>query len=218
MTPFPEALGDDDCIQEGVNPAPNVLLLACTVGDDWDNSLSRVIVLRGDLVLSFDFEGEEVASIDANSAGVAYALGEDGTVVRFDWRTPSSDAELAASVQKIIIPEVEDNGPPRRLRLLGADVVCVGSFGQAYRLESDSFVAMPQLMVDDEDLTIKDLAGVSASDFTVATVDGFGVRFDGRTWHRLELPTDSNLHAICRYPGQRYAVAGSNGTLLNWCR
>lgn len=214
MNPFPKAVGRNDYIQEGANPAPDVVLLACTLGDDYDNPMSRVIVVRGDLVLAFDFEGEEVVSIDADGAGAAWVLGENGTVMRFDWRTPASSADLAASAQRIANPAVEDLGPLRRLRLLGSEVVCAGSVGQAYRLDVDRFVPLPQLLVDGSDVTIEDLAGVSASDFTVATSDGFGARFDGRAWHKLELPSSSSLNTICRCPDGRYAIAGDNDTLL----
>jgi hypothetical protein len=214
MNPFPKALKRQDYIQEGANPAPDAVVLACTVGDDYDNPRSRVIVVRGDLALSFDFSGEEVVSIDATADGIGHVLGENGTVIRFDWRTPASDAELRQSLQRFANPAVEDLGPLRRLRLLGADVVCAGSVGQVYHFVDGRFAALPKLTVGGEDVTIEDLAGPSVGDFTVATSDGFGARFDGRTWHKLDLPSSSGLNTICRLPEARYAIAGDNGTLL----
>lgn len=215
MNPFPKALKRQDYIQEGANPAPDAVVLACTVGEDYDNPKSRVIVVRGDLVLAFDFDGEEVVSIDAAADGLGYVLGENGTVIRFDWRTPVTNDELERSTQRFANAAVEDLGPLRRLRLLGTDVVCAGSVGQAYRLDANGrFAALPQLRVGAEDVTIEDLAGSSAADFTVATSDGFGARFDGRAWHKLDLPSSSSLNTICRYPEERYAIAGDNSTLL----
>lgn len=215
MKPFPKALRREDHLQEGVNPAPGVVLLACSVGDESDGLKSRVIVVRDELVLFFDFDRDSAVSIDASYDGLAYVMGDYGTVVRFNWRTPMSNAELEASIDKFENPVVENRGPLRRLRILGSDIVCAGSRGQVYRLDPNgSFVALPTLLVGGNDLTTEDLAGLSASDFTVATSDGFAVHFDGNGWSRLDLPVSSALNTICHYPGERYAIAGDNDTLL----
>ena len=214
MNPFPKTLARQDYIQEGANPSTDAVVLACTVGDDYDNPKSRVIVVRGDLALTFDFDGEEVVSIDAADDGIGYVLGENGTVIRFEWRTPASNTELQQSLQRFTNPVVEDLGPLRRLRLLGADIVCAGSVGQVYHLVDGGFASLPKLTVGGEDVTIEDLAGPSVGDFTVATSDGFGARFDGRVWNKLDLPSSSSLNTICRLSGGRYAIAGDNGTLL----
>ena len=34
----------DDYIQEGANPASGVVVLACTVGDDYDDPKNRILV------------------------------------------------------------------------------------------------------------------------------------------------------------------------------
>ncbi|MDP9994088.1 hypothetical protein J2W28_006486 [Variovorax boronicumulans] len=214
MNPFPKVLKRQDYIQEGANPALGVVLLGCTVGDDYDNPDNRVLVVRDAAVAAFSFGGDELVSIDAGAGGTGYALGENGTLISFDWLGGTTDAALAQSLQRFSNPAVEDLGPLRRLRLLGADVVCAGSVGQAYLFAGGRFAALPQLTVEGEDVTIEDLAGTSASDFMVVTSDGYGARFDGRAWHKLDLPGNSSLNTVCRLPDGRFAIGGDNDTLL----
>lgn len=111
MNPLPKILKRDDYIQEGCNPANGVVLLACSVGDDDEVPCSRVVVVRDGLALSYLLEGDQLTSIDAAPDGSSWALGENGLVIRFDWRTPSSDVELAATVEHYKINGVEDEGP-----------------------------------------------------------------------------------------------------------
>jgi hypothetical protein len=47
----------DDYIQEGVSPAPGVLVVACTVGDDYDNPKNRVAIKRSESWLEFSKTG-----------------------------------------------------------------------------------------------------------------------------------------------------------------
>lgn len=214
MNPFPKALKRGDYIQEGANPAPGVVLLGCTVGDDYDNPDNRVVVVRDDGVAAFSFGGDELVSVDATAEGTGYALGENGSLLRFDWRGGTSDAALAQSVQRFANPAVDGLGPLRRLRLLGEDVVCAGSVGQVYLFADGRFAALPQLTVEGQDVTIEDLAGASAADFMVVTSDGYGARFDGRAWHKLDLPGNASLNTVCRLPEGRFAIGGDNDTLL----
>ncbi len=213
MTALSKALTRDCYIQEGVHPASKVFLLACTVGDDDEAQESRVIVVRGEEVLSLDVAGESVVSIDADAGGGAYVLCDSGTVIRFDWRTPGNQAELERSARRTENPAVEELGPMRRLRLLGADLVCAGSVGQVYRLDGDHFVALLPLLIAGPDVTIEDLSGSSGADFTVATSDGFVAHFDGGEWRERCRSSSSGFNAICGLGQGRYAVAGTNDTL-----
>ncbi len=214
MTALSKALTRDSFIREGVNPARDVFLLACTLGDDQEAQESRVLVVRGEEVLSLDIAGESAVSIDADAGGRGYVLGDSGSVVHFDWLTPSSSAELERSVRRIENRAVEEYGPLRRLRLLGSDVVCVGSVGQVYRLDGEGFVVLPPLLIDGADVTIEDLSGSSVTDFTVASLDGFVAHCDGEAWHEVYRSSQSGLNAICQLQGGRYAVAGNNDTLV----
>jgi hypothetical protein len=203
-----------DYIQEGANPASGVVLLACSVGEDDENPRSRVVVVRDGLALTYAFEGDSLTSIDAAADGSAWALGANGHVLRFDWRAPGSDGELAATVQRFTIDGVEDNGPLRRLRLLGTDVVVVGSVGQAMHFDGTGFVALPPLAVGGDEVTIEDLAGSSRTDFIAVSNDGYAARFDGQRWHKLDLPSDAPLNSIARIGNDRVAIAGDAATLL----
>jgi hypothetical protein len=214
MNPLPKILKRGDYIQEGTNPAPGAVLLACSIGDDDDDPRSRVFVLRDGLALSYVLEGDQLTSIDAAPDGSAWALGENGHVIRFAWRTPGSSAELAATVQRYKIGGVEDEGPLRRLRLLGSDVVAVGSVGQAAYFAGNGFVALPRLAVDGDEVTIEDLAGSSRTDLTVVSNDGYAARFDGQRWHKLDLPSNVPLNSIARLDDNRYAICGDGATLL----
>lgn len=203
----------DVYIQEGVCPAPGVLIAACTVGDDYDSPKNKVGVRKDGGWIDFGLSKEAILSVDADESGAAYLLGENGSVVAFDWRTPSTQAELKASRQAWRNAAVEDLGPLRRLRLLGRDLVCAGSVGQAYRVAGGQFDPLPALSLGDEALTIEDLAGPSVSDFVAVTSDGYAAHFDGTRWEMLDLPTNASLTSVC-WVGDSCAIAGKNGTLL----
>ncbi|MCF7220574.1 hypothetical protein [Marilutibacter chinensis] len=133
----------DAFIQEGVSPAPDVVILACTVGDDYDDPKNRVGVKKNGLWLDFSLAGEAILSVDASADGLAYVLGENGTIVRFDWKIPTTKDELGAS--RTLFPNlpVDDEGPLRRIRIIGDDVICVGSVGQVYRLNNETIETLP---------------------------------------------------------------------------
>lgn len=214
MNTLATILGSDDYIQEGVNPAPGVVILACTVGDDYDDPQNRILVLKDGIWLDFDLPGDPVLSVDAMPGGIAWVLGENGSVFQFDWLTPTTSAGLTASGQRFENPEVDELGPLRRIRLIGDEVICAGSVGQAYRLRNGNFDALPPLILHDEELTIEDLCGPSPSDFIAVTTDGYGAHFDGSAWHELDLPRNVGFNRICRMQDGRYAITGYSGTLI----
>ncbi|AKF85752.1 hypothetical protein MFUL124B02_15765 [Myxococcus fulvus 124B02] len=200
-------------IQEGVSPAPGVVIASCTVGDDEDAPRNRVGVRRDGAWLDFGLSGEAVLSVDATEAGLAWVLGENGTVVRFDWKTPATQEALKASRKMFQNPSVSTLGPLRRLRVLGRDVLCVGSMGQVYVLGDKDFTALPRLTIDDVDVTLEDLAGSRRDDFSVVTSEGHLARFDGTRWHRVPLPVDAGLNALCAWE-DTLALCGGVGTVL----
>jgi hypothetical protein len=136
----------DDYIQEGASPASGVIVLACTVGDDYDDPKNRILVRKEETWLEFGCRGEAVLSTDASANGMAYVLGENGTVIRFDWRAATTD-ELRASRSLFVNPAVVEIGPLRRIRILGSDVICGGSGGQAYQLKDGQFERLPTLTI-----------------------------------------------------------------------
>lgn len=202
-----------DYVQEGVNPAAGVLALACTVSDDGDRPRNRILLLRNDRWLDFTSSGEAVLSIDADAHGAAYVLGEHGTVIEFSWHAGTQE-ELRASRRLHINGATADLGPLRRLRVLGASVLCGGSEGQLYALEASVFVALPRLRWRGEAQTIEDLAGTSASDVVAVTTEGRGAWFDGSSWHDLEVPTTASLTSVCRVSADRFVLVGKAGTIV----
>ena len=209
-----EFLQSDDFIQEGANPAPGVLVLACTVGDDYDNPKNRVVLLKDDSWLDFRYSSGALVSADAAGDGAAYVLSERGTVIQFDWRSPADTTQLKASCQLMRNPAVDSIGPLRRLRLLGGEVFTAGSAGQVYRLRGGLFEPLPLLSVSGEDITIEDLSGSGFHDLLAVSTDGYAAHFDGSAWRLLDLPSNAGLNRICRLPQGGYAIAGYKSTLL----
>ncbi|QSQ18306.1 hypothetical protein JY572_18740 [Myxococcus landrumensis] len=200
-------------IQEGVSPTPGVLIAACTIGDDYDDPKNRVGVRRQDSWLEFDLSGEAVLSVDATDDGWAYVLGENGTVVRFNWKAPKTKDKLKASRTLFPNEPVYDIGPLRRLRVLGTDILCAGSVGQVYCLQNKGFEALPRLVIGGEDVTIEDIAGKSRNDFIAVTSDGYAAHFNGTVWKKLKLPIQESLSSICTLE-QGYGMCGNNGTII----
>lgn len=201
-------------IQEGVSPASGVIIVACTIGDDYDNPKNRIGVRKQGGWLEFGLSAEAILSVDAADDGSAYVLGENGSVVRFDWKSPTTRDELKASRKAYANAAVANIGPLRRIRFIGDDLICGGSVGQVYRLFSDRFETLPKLSVDGRGVTIEDIAGISRGDFIAVTSDGYAAHFNGTNWTILDLPTNASLTSICRLGNGRYAIAGKNGTVL----
>jgi hypothetical protein len=214
MATLEQVLNVDDFIQEGANPAPDVFVLACTVGDDYDNPKNRVIVYRRGEILEFGVSGASVLSVDASVGGHAYVLLENGSVVKFDWLHPTTTAELKASRVLMQNPSVEDLGPMRRIRILGDDVLCAGSCSQCYVLHDRSFASLPEVKVGGKWITIEDIAGISRRKFVAVSTDGLATAFENDEWETLDIPTSSGLNRVCALTDGRYAIAGYNGTLI----
>jgi len=204
----------DDYIQEGVNPSPGILIVACTVGDDEDDPKNRIALKTNESWLEFGFMGEAVLSIDAAKNGMGYVLGENGSVIQFDWRASQSRDMLRASRNLFVNNSVSENGPLRRIRIIGGEVICCGSVGQVYQLKQGKFIAFPQLKIDGMDLTIEDISGTSLQDLIVVTSEGYSARFNGSEWKNLDLPINVNLTSVCALDDGRYAIAGYKGTIL----
>lgn len=214
MSGIPDAeFLQDAFIQEGVSPVPGVVIAACTVGDDEDAPKNRVGIRQDGEWLEFSLSDEAILSVDATPGGEAYVLGENGTVVRFDWKTPKTRDALRASRKLFTNGAVHDQGPLRRLRVLGGDVLCAGSVGQVYRLRDDNFEPLPPLTVDGQPVTIEDLAGNSREDFIAVASDGYAAHFNGSTWRILPLPIHTELTAICKLE-QGYAICGKSGAVM----
>jgi hypothetical protein len=209
-----EFLRDDDFIQEGASPAAGVLILACTVGDDYDSPKNRVVLLRGDSWLDFGYSGGVLLSADAATDGTAYVLSDRGAVIQFDWRAPSNQVELKATRQLLLNDLADSLGPLRRIRRLGNEVFTCGTGGQVYRLRGGKFDALPRLSIPGEDVMVEDLSGTGFNDLLAVTTDGYAAYFDGSSWHLLDLPSNAGLNRICRLPDGRYAIAGYNSTVL----
>lgn len=215
-----QEFADDAYIQEGVSPTPGVVIACSTVGDDDESPRTRIGVRRQTGWLSFGASGFGGLSIDASPTGEAFALAESGALVVFDW-TKTDLAGLKASRVLIENPPVDEDGPLRRIRCLGKDVVSVGSVGQAYVLRGSAFSTLPKLLINGEAPTIEDLAGSSVSDFVAITSDGYVAHFNGRTWSVLDFPSNASFTSICVTRPAHYAVCGKSGTIVvgtlnNW--
>jgi hypothetical protein len=149
-----EFLRSDDFIQGGANPAPGVLILACTVGDNYDNPNNRVVLLRDESWLDFGYSGGVLLTADASADGKAYVLSDRGAVIQFDWRTPGDQVELKASRQLLLNDLADSLGPLRTIRLLEDEVFTAGSGGQVYRLRDGGFEPLLRLVIAGEDVMI----------------------------------------------------------------
>lgn len=213
MKTIPNVFKPDNYIQEAVSPMSGILIMICTVGDNYDDPINRILVFRNNSWMEFGLAGEVFLSIDAMTDGQAYVLGESGTVFKFNWRAETQD-DLKASRVLIENSAVDDIGPLRQIRIVGGDVICGGSVGQMYRLNGDQFEAFPQLIIDGVEPTIEGICGNSVNDFVVVTSDGLGAFFNGSDWHNLDLPTNVNFTSVCVLEDGRYAIAGYDGTIL----
>jgi hypothetical protein len=202
-----------DYIQEAVSPISGILIMTCTVGNNYDDPINRILELKKDSWMEFGLAGEIFLSIDATMDGKAYVLGESGTVFKFNWRAETQE-DFKASRVIVENSVVDDIGPLRQIRIIGGDVICGGSVGQVYRLNGDQFEALPQLIIDGVEPTIEGICGNSVNDFVVVTSDGFGAFFNGSDWHNLDIPTNVNFTSICMLEDGQYAIAGYHGTIL----
>lgn len=203
----------DAYIQEGMSPTPGVIVACATVDDDDDNPETRIGVRRNDGWLKFGVEGDAGLSVDTHESGMAFVLGESGAVVQFDW-TATDLSALKNSRALVENPKAEDEGPLRRLRVLGNDVISAGSVGQAYILTKKGFTALPKLIVNGEAPTFEDLAGSSLADFIAVTSDGYVAHFDGRAWRVIDFPSNASFTSVCMTRKGHYAICGKGGAVI----
>lgn len=208
-----ELLKPDVFVQQGASPTKGVVLLACTVGDDYDDPKNRILVMQEGAWLYFGSSGTAIIGIDASQNGDAFALNEDGSVIAFDWR-PRDIETLRASRKLCENDAVDEYEPMRNLRILGKDVLCCGSMGQVYIFRQGRFKALPRLKIDGQDVMIEDVGGAGAADFIAVTVEGYAASFDGKAWRPLDLPTNDGLNNVVLMEDGRYAIAGKGAVLL----
>lgn len=64
---------------------PGLPIAACTAGNDYDDPKNRGVRRQDSWLIS---TCREAVLVDATDDGWAYVLGENGTVVRFNWKVP----------------------------------------------------------------------------------------------------------------------------------
>ncbi len=207
-------LSDGAFIQEGCAPTDDLLLVACTVGDDEDNPKNELVLISSKHRLRFGFEGEAFVSVDWHADGTAFVLGEEGSVIRFTWRDIASEKALKQSRELFENEQAVEAGPMRRIRVVDGVPLCVGSLGQVYSLTDTGFESLPPLKIYEDDVTIKDIAGGSLSELVAVTQQGYAARFDGAQWTDLRLPRRMKLSGVARSTEGVYALVGSGGNLF----
>jgi hypothetical protein len=207
-------LSDDAFIQEGCAPTDDLLMVACTVGDNYDDPDNELVLFSSEHLFRFGFVGEAVVSVDWHTDGTAFTLGESGTVIRFNWRDIASEKELKDSRELFENEQAVETGPMRRLRVIDGTPLCVGSFGQVYSVTANGFESFPFLKIYEDEVTIKDIAGGSLSDIVAVTQQGYAARYDGAQWIDLCLPTNMKLSGVTRLKDGGYAIVGSGGNLF----
>ncbi len=202
-------------IQEGTISSRNTIMLACTVGDlEYDDPISELVLLSGQDRLSFRAKEEYFVSIDHDENGDAFVLGEHGTVVKFRWAEISSTEELKSSRRLYTNDGAALIGPMRRIRVIGNVAICVGSFGQVYRVDEKKIEPLTFLEIYDEPVTIKEIAGKSITNFVAVTQHGYAAKFDGQKWIDLQLPTNLKLTGVTLLENNDLAIVGSGGNLF----
>ncbi len=207
-------LSDDAFIQEGCAPTDDLLMVACTIGDNYDDPQNELVLFSSERLFRFGFAGEALVSVDWHTDGTAFTMGEEGSVIRFSWRDISSEKKLKDSRELFENEQAVETGPMRRLRVVDGTPLCVGSFGQIYSLSVDGFKVFPFLKIYDDEVTIKDIAGGSLTDIVAVTQQGYAARYDGAQWIDLSLPTNMKLSGVTRLNNGDYAIVGSGGNLF----
>jgi hypothetical protein len=203
----------DAYIQEGMSPAHGIIVACATVGDDDENPETRIGVRHETEWFKLGLSGFSGLSIDTHESGTGYVLGESGSVAQFYWNANTvSDLKKTRRLTENL--RAQDEGPLRRLRVLGDDVVSAGSVGQVYVLKNDRFIELPKLVVNGDPPTIEDLAGSSTSDFIAVTSDGFVAHFNGKLWSVIDFPSNASFTSICMFSKGHYAVCGKGGAIV----
>ncbi len=203
----------DAFIQEGTSPAPGLVVACVTIGSDDDDPQTSVGLRRRSKWIECALDGDAGVSVDTAAHGAGYLLGESGALVRFDWRSTTQEA-LDASAQLFENTRAEDVGPLRRVRVLGKDVLCVGSAGQAYRFQGERFIRLARMGYRGEHPTIEDLAGRSARDFIAVTSDGTVAHFDGNRWVGQRIPCSASFTSVCEMADGVYAACAKGGIVI----
>lgn len=207
-------LSKDAFIQEGCAPNDDVLILACTIGEDTDDPKNEVYLVTTKHQLHFGFAGEALVSVDWHTDGTAFVMGNEGSVIRFHWSEISSEKDLKDSRELFENTHAVEIGPMRRIRIIDGTPVCVGSFGQIYSFQHGRFKKFPFLDIYDDEVTIKDIAGESLTDMIAVTQQGHVAIYNGSHWVNIDLPAQGKLSGITRSNDGHYVVVGSEGNFF----
>jgi hypothetical protein len=207
-----QLLSDDAFIQEGCAPTDDLLMVACTVGDNYDDPQNELVLFSSEHLFRFGFAGESFVSVDWHSDGTAFTMGEEGSVIRFNWRDIVSEKELKDSRELFENKQAVETGPMRRLRVIDGTPLCVGSFGQIYSVTANGgFESFPFLKIYEDEVTIKDIAGGSLTDIVAVTQQGYAARYDGDKW--IDLLSVKHIYSTnMRHIDQ--SIMGSNSIVI----
>ncbi len=209
-----QLLSEQSFIQEGAAPRDDLLLLACTIGDDFDeDSKNELIIARSNHAIRFRASREPFVSVSFSPDGRGFVMGERGTVIAFDWRK-ETESELKSSRALIPNAAAAERGPMRRTRVIDDIPYCVGSFGQVFQIVESAPTAFPFLDIYDEPVTIKDICGANEKDLIAVSQHGVAARFDGKQWVDLQLPTTMKISSATRLDSGKYALVGSAANLF----
>lgn len=115
--------------------------------------------------------------------------------------------------------EAEGYGYMRKIRQIGEDLFACGHSGQIYRrFDPGTWQAIHDGVVlpttSKEVLILEDINGFDAEHVFTVGQGGFVAFSDGKTWRRIDVPTDEWLHAIHVESVDVVWICGRNGTLL----
>lgn len=149
---------------------------------------------------------------DPDQTGELIALSMHGEVHSWDPRGETEQTIAGAGSR-----EPGGRGPLTQIRQIGASLFACGSHGQVYRRSEAGWDLVDETILDPartRALWLNGLGGAAEDELLVVGYHGRILRFDGRRFDELAVPTNVHLERVWSSgPGLAY-VCGNYGTLL----
>jgi hypothetical protein len=215
---MPEPMTYRDCHYDEER---HVLLIACSIdkfAEDRTSRTSAITLLHLNGNFGCDrLDGMRVCSVTRNPFAT-WVIGDHGEV----WTSPRDPSKPETQEQ------LPDSGPrtgrhlgsPTRIRLIGGRPYVCGFAGQIYTLEGSTWVHMDDGIVEPEgnanSLDLEGIHGTGPDNIYVVGSEGFLARWNGKTWTRIKLMTNSYLAGVRAFARDHVVAVGNNGTIIEW--
>lgn len=189
------------------------LVLLCRQNYDADDAMSVALFVDKNIIHKLELPGDFYVGVASIGDRVVF-VAQMGSTVIVDAPANTSWGDLVGSRVDQRINDTDDFGELTKIRTFDSTFWVCGQFGQLYKLSNSSWDRADGGLRSLEAPDFEDIGGKSKIDIVGGGLFGEMHRYDGKTWKKVDLPTNQNISAIIVSNDGKYYVAGYNGLVL----